>query len=437
MVSIPPLSIGESFMRCVTPLIFIVTALILISCSGDSGSFITHNAKDTNLPVVTYGVRPFYLIDDMDESPLKEELKRCKGQTPKRTNFSISHRGAPLQFPEHTMDSYKAGLRMGAGIIECDVTFTKDKKLVCRHAQNDLHRTTNILKTKLANKCRTPPLFNTKGELVNAKDIECRTSDITLAEFKTLKGKMDGRNIKAKNIDDYMNATANWRTDLYSQNSQLVTLEEHIKLIQKHNIKHSPELKVPIEDLPFDGYTLNDFRLELLNSYKRHAVQASDFYPQTLDYKTIKFWLKNEPTLAKNATYIISKNTETLEGKEFDKDNPSTWKRDPKEIHADGVNVVSVASYLLVSIDKNGRMVPSEYAKRAKDAGLKIIAWTVERSTPLANGGGYYYTGLKEVINNDGDVMNYIDVLAQDVGVIGIFSDWPATVTYYANCKGL
>jgi glycerophosphoryl diester phosphodiesterase len=31
----------------------------------------------------------------------------------------------------------------------------------------------------------------------------------------------------------------------------------------------------------------------------------------------------------------------------------------------------------------------------------------------------------------------YIDALAQDVGVEGIFSDWPATVTYYANCMGL
>jgi glycerophosphoryl diester phosphodiesterase len=25
-------------------------------------------------------------------------------------------------------------------------------------------------------------------------------------------------------------------------------------------------------------------------------------------------------------------------------------------------------------------------------------------------------------------------VLAKDVGILGIFSDWPATVTYYANC---
>jgi len=30
-----------------------------------------------------------------------------------------------------------------------------------------------------------------------------------------------------------------------------------------------------------------------------------------------------------------------------------------------------------------------------------------------------------------------LDVLAQQVGIEGIFSDWPATVTYYASCMGL
>jgi len=27
--------------------------------------------------------------------------------------------------------------------------------------------------------------------------------------------------------------------------------------------------------------------------------------------------------------------------------------------------------------------------------------------------------------------------LARDVGVIGVFSDWPATTTFYANCRKL
>ena len=29
-----------------------------------------------------------------------------------------------------------------------------------------------------------------------------------------------------------------------------------------------------------------------------------------------------------------------------------------------------------------------------------------------------------------------LDVLAKQVGILGIFSDWSATLTYYANCMG-
>jgi glycerophosphoryl diester phosphodiesterase len=57
----------------------------------------------------------------------------------------------------------------------------------------------------------------------------------------------------------------------------------------------------------------------------------------------------------------------------------------------------------------------------------------VERSGPLAGGGGWYYETVIDVINNDGDVMKVIDVLTRDVGVIGIFSDWLATTTYTAT----
>ena len=39
------------------------------------------------------------------------------------------------------------------GIQECDVTFTKDGQLVCRHDQCDLHTKTDILATPLAAKC--------------------------------------------------------------------------------------------------------------------------------------------------------------------------------------------------------------------------------------------------------------------------------------------
>jgi hypothetical protein len=44
---------------------------------------------------------------------------------------------------------------------------------------------------------------------------------------------------------------------------------------------------------------------------------------------------------------------------------------------------------------------------------------------------------VTDAVANDGDLYTVLDVLAQNVGVIGVFSDWPATVTYDANCMGL
>ncbi|MCG8509547.1 MAG: glycerophosphodiester phosphodiesterase, partial [Rhodospirillales bacterium] len=103
--------------------------------------------------VVEVGPRPYFLIDRMEEGALKSKLLSCAERPFEQKLFSIGHRGAPMMFPEHTAESNIAAARMGAGILECDVTFTKDKELVCRHAQNDLHTTTNILKTPLAAKC--------------------------------------------------------------------------------------------------------------------------------------------------------------------------------------------------------------------------------------------------------------------------------------------
>lgn len=40
-------------------------------------------------------------------------------------------------------------------------------------------------------------------------------------------------------------------------------------------------------------------------------------------------------------------------------------------------------------------------------------------------------------VKRDSDMYQALDALAKDVKVLGIFSDWPATVSYYASCMGL
>jgi glycerophosphoryl diester phosphodiesterase len=145
---------------------------------------------------------------------------------------------------------------MGAGVIECDVTFTKDKELVCRHAQNDLHTTTNILLTPLAAKC-TKPFTPYNASLNTAATAECRTSDITLAEFKSLRAKMDGFNPKALTPQEFVAGTPAWRTDLYSGPSSgtLMSHKETIALFKKLGVKMTPELKEASVPMPFDGFS--------------------------------------------------------------------------------------------------------------------------------------------------------------------------------------
>ncbi len=71
---------------------------LMMACQSMPKPTSVHGAGDELAKsAISYGTRPFYLLDDMDEGKLKQELKSCQAQTPKRTEFSIAHRGAPLQ----------------------------------------------------------------------------------------------------------------------------------------------------------------------------------------------------------------------------------------------------------------------------------------------------------------------------------------------------
>ena len=377
---------------------------------------------------VQVGERPYFLVADMLASPLKDKLLSCGNGPFTKTSFSIGHRGAALLFPEHTRQSYEAAARMGAGVVECDVTFTKDKALVCRHAQNDLHTTTNILATPLAAKCTkgfTPhdPATDTPASA------ECRTSDITLAEFKTLRGKMDAANTKAKTVAEYMAGTASWRTDLYSgaTSGTLMTHAESIALFKQLRVKMTPELKSAAVTMPFDGFTQENYAQKMIDEYKAANVPASDVFAQSFNKADILYWIKNEGAFGKQAVF--------LDSAEKAADLPSLDML--QSYKKDGIQIVAPPIFALLD-SKEGALVPSSYAKNARQAGLEIITWSLERSGVLANGNpGWYYQTVAPLIKREGDTMHMLDVLAKDVGIKGIFSDWPATTTYYANCMGL
>ncbi|WP_164657767.1 glycerophosphodiester phosphodiesterase family protein [Tropicibacter sp. Alg240-R139] len=382
-----------------------------------------------NEPALSYGDRPAYLIDKLPEGPLKTKLQSCEGQPPKRSLFSIGHRGAPLLYPEHTVESNVAAARMGAGILECDVTFTKDHELVCRHAQNDLHTTTNILVSDLVDTCIVPFSPATSGAPATA---ECRTSDLTLEQFRTLKPKMDSADKTAATAEAYQGGVARWRTTLYVDGARSMTHAESIALFRELGAKFTPELKSPSVEMPHNGFSQADYAQKMIDEYKAAGVPPGDVWAQSFNLEDVLYWIENEPDFGKQAVFLDA--SYRVEG--FDHTDPATFPHDFAELKSKGVNYIAPPMWMLVSVE-GGKMVPSAWAKAAKEADLKIITWTLERSGPLANGGGWYFQSVNELTNNDSMYFQVLDVLAQDVGVEGVFSDWPATVTYYANCMGL
>jgi glycerophosphoryl diester phosphodiesterase len=92
----------------------------------------------------------------------------------------IAHRGASGYRPEHTLESYRLAINMGADFIEPDLVMTKDKVLIARH-ENEISGTTDVAE-------KFPKLKKTKiidGEKITG----WFTEDLTLKEIKTLKAK--------------------------------------------------------------------------------------------------------------------------------------------------------------------------------------------------------------------------------------------------------
>jgi glycerophosphoryl diester phosphodiesterase len=426
-------------------LLWAVIAVVLSSVAvGDATAGSKFHKQRVN---VELGPRPFFLVDGMEEGELKETLKSCENQRFYKSKFSIGHRGAPVQFPEHTVESYTAGARMGAGILECDVTFTGDGELVCRHAQCDLHTTTNIVTTDLNAQCTVP----WDHDNPNPDTVKCCASDLTLAEFKTLKGKMDAADSSATTAEEYLGGVAEWRTEYYESRGTLMTHKESIELFKQLGTGFTPELKggdsaaaVQIEDV-FGSQEA--YAQKMIDEYIEAGIPAHRVWAQSFNLDDVLYWIANEPRFGKQAVYLDGRYSSGI-----DPTDASTFDPTMAELVDAGVKIIAPPTWMLLATTDEGEIVPSVYALAAKEAGLDIITWTLERSD-LRNGSRtgtddegnptatWYFqfdvNPAAQAVKSDSDVFKVIDVLAQDVGVLGIFSDWPATTTYYANCLGI
>lgn len=327
---------------------------------------------------------------------------------------------------------------MGAGIIECDVTFTRDKELVCRHSQCDLHTTTNILKTALAEKCTEPfqpAVVDADGNLLTSATAQCCASDITLAEFKSLKGRMDGNNPQATSVAGYLPDGV--------EEGTLMSHQESIALFQRLKVKMIPELKAPGVPMPFDGFSRENYARKIVDEYRQAEVPASDVWLQSFNLDDVLYWISHEPEFADQVVYLDGRYSDPA----FDHRDPATWSPSMAQLAGYGVKIIAPPIWMLLEV-MDGEIVPSYYAHEAKAAGLKLITWTLNRGPSPQQGINWYFQTLNgrnphpsspsavNVIHTEGDSFAVLHALTEDVGILGIFSDWPAAVSFYANCMG-
>lgn len=411
--------------------------LLITACSGNDSegvSPVDPTDSDTDgytTEAVVLGDRPASLAALLPDGELKTRLETCDVSSVRPQAFSIAHRGAPFAFPEHSVEGYLAAASQGAGVIECDVTFTRDRELVCRHSQCDLHTSTDILTTELAQKCSIPPDYTSATPFEN---VQCCTSDLTLAEFRTLHAKRDGANSAAATLDEYLAGTPGWTDDGAVDYATLLTHAESITLFDSLGVSMTPELKKAAVEMPYEGdYTQAAYAQQMINEYTAAGISPDRVFAQSFELEDVFYWISMAPPFGQQAVFLDGRYA--VEG--FDASDASSFSPTMQELVDQGVNYLAPPMPVLVSLDEQQHIVPSVYANEANAVGLNLITWTLERSGSLADGGGFYYSSISSIIDDDSDALQLLDVLAQDVGVTGVFSDWPATTTFYAHCSDL
>ncbi len=372
---------------------------------------------------IDIGERGPQLAAALANDALREQLLACTA-TPRRSNFSISHRGAPLGYPEHTREGYIAAAHMGAGVIECDVTFTRDGALVCRHSQCDLHRTSNILQTPLASKCSEPFAPATPAQPASAK---CCTSDINLDEYLSLCGRRDVVDTSATTVAAYLTDSGSPVVDEPLSCGTLLTHAESIRLINQLGTMFTPELKSSQVPMPFNGMTQKEYASRMLAEYEAAGIDPKRVLPQSFVYGDILHWIAEHPAYANNVVFLDPR------GRQPDFE-PSLAGM--QALYAAGVRILAPPMPMLLTLDAQGALQASAYARFAREAGLELITWTFEAGD-ATDPDNWLYMNLPGFMDHESRMLEVLHALHTQVGIKGIFSDWPGTVTYYANCFDL
>jgi glycerophosphoryl diester phosphodiesterase len=414
---------------------------------------------------------------------IKTSLQTCSN--PLTTNaMSISHRGAPLVFPEHTMEGYQQAINDGAGWIECDTVPTKDMQMVCRHSTCDLASTTNVLSIpSLAAKCTVP-------------GSKCCTYDFTLAEYSSLCGTSygaSGPHLQAKSWAPGVNAVCNahpaslveMAAVAIAQGAKLIPEQKNCDLMCQAKLAayapngitcttgtNCPAAVAKITDAivsALNTATSSDNTKSILQTFEKSV--ATDIKTRYGSQRVAFLYeFHGQGTQTNQADYYLGSypaNFTTIGGVASPAMGSATCAWCVNGTSAGGWYDVLALGAMTPPVEfaapstadlvrpVGGLMVASDWAKIvANTTAMQLIGWTLERSTaifgtspaapnawPSSSYSAFDSTGWAYQQHAGQSALDYEDMLFMlyalrwDVpDFAGVFSDYPASATVFLNC---
>jgi len=314
----------------------------------------------------------------------------------------IAHRGAPGHLPEHTLESYRLAIALGADYVEPDLVSTKDGVLVARH-ENEISATTDVAEHPELRDRRTTKSVD--GRLVTG----WFTEDLTLAELKTLRATERMPLVRPANT-------------AYDGQFEVPTFDEVLALVQRESRARGRQVGVYPETKHPSHFAALGLTLEpaLLEALARHGLDGPDslVFVQSFEVSNLR-WLRTRTELP--LVQLVDHGGAPFDLRQAGDPRDHAHLVTPAGLaevagYADGVGV---HKDLVLPRDRADRTrFPSPLVARAHDAGLLVHVWTLrnEKQYMAAN----FRTGPHPDAPGDpaAEVCAFLDA-----GVDGFFTD--------------
>ncbi len=330
----------------------------------------------------------------------------------------IGHRGASGFVPEHTLQSYRLAIKLGADYIEPDLVATKDGVLIARHEPllgtpgTAVGDSTNVEeKAAFANRLSTKTLDGVPTEGWWA-------SDFTLAEIKTLRARQ----------------TRAGRPTEFNGSFKIPTFQEIIRLVKKQSRRTGRKIGIyPETKHPTFHQTLNlPLERRLVKALKKNGLnkRRSRVFIQSFEQANLK--QLNSMTPVRLVQLVDANDTDANGNPTFAApfDRPYDWTVSGRtdlfsyfatdaglaeiKTYADAIGPWKV--YIIPTAGGGGGAVfdppTPNLIERAHARGLRVHTWTF-RDDAFPTG----YPG--------GPVEEYLAFYR--LGIDGVFSDFPDT----------